>query len=53
MTRSFLAKFSVSEFIAEVIVSGIALGFENPKTPYELPRQLQASLSSLLCDCRQ
>jgi hypothetical protein len=53
MTKSFLVKFSVSEFIAEVIVSGIELGFESPKTPYELPRQLQASLSSLLCDLHQ
>jgi hypothetical protein len=38
MTKSFLVNFSVSKFIAEVIVSGIALDFEIPKTPYELPR---------------
>ena len=31
MTKSFLVKFSVSEFIAEVIASGIALGFEIAK----------------------
>jgi hypothetical protein len=51
MTKSFLVNFSISEFIAEVFASGIALGFEIPKTPYEL--LLQASLSSLLCDYHQ
>jgi hypothetical protein len=39
MTKSFLAKFSVSEYIIEVIGTRLALGFEIPKTPYELPRQ--------------
>ena len=53
MTKSFLVNFSVSKFIAEVIVSGIALDFEIPKTPYELPRWLQASPNSLLCDYHQ
>jgi hypothetical protein len=38
MIKSFLAKFSVSKYIIEVIASMLALGFEIPKTPYEIPR---------------
>jgi hypothetical protein len=49
--QSFLINFTISEFIAELVISGIALSFEIPNTQYELP--LQASPSSLLCDYQQ
>ena len=44
MTKSLLAKFPVSKYIIEEIASRLALGFEIPKTPHELPRQF-ASIS--------